>query len=107
MPEVATTRSCGWEAEGQHHELTLVWVPGTAGGVYMFGREPTPKPIRVAGLYMSATPVTQALWTHVIGHNPSVKPGPRCPVENVSWHDINRPGGFLERANELIRPSIA
>jgi sulfatase modifying factor 1 len=42
-----------------------------------------------------------------MGHNPSVKSAPRCPVENVSWYDITRRGGFLDRANERILPPVA
>jgi sulfatase modifying factor 1 len=33
------------------------------------------------------------------GSNPSVRPDPRCPVENVSWDQITAAGGFLERIN--------
>jgi formylglycine-generating enzyme required for sulfatase activity len=101
------TMSYDWEAEGQRHGLNLVWVPGTDGSPYLFGREPARKPIHIAGFFVSQTPVTQALWTHVMGHNPSVKLAPRCPVDNVSWDDINRSGGFLERANERILPAMA
>ncbi len=28
-------------------------------------------------------------------------------MENISWHDITRPGGFLERANERLLPAVA
>jgi len=92
----AKTRKYRWRAEGEHHELTLVWVPGTADDPYLFGREPARRPIRVAGFYCAATPVTQALWVHVMGDNPSIQQAPRRPAENVSWRDITRDGGFLE-----------
>jgi formylglycine-generating enzyme required for sulfatase activity len=107
MLEAATTRTYRWQADGQQHELNLVWVPGTDGDPYLFGRGPARKPITVAGFFALSTPVTQALWTHVMGHNPSVKSAPRCPVENVTWGDITRPGGFLEHANERILPAVA
>jgi formylglycine-generating enzyme required for sulfatase activity len=106
MPRVPTTRSYGWEAEGQRHELNLVWVPGTGGEPYVFGHEPASKRIQIAGFFVAATPVTQALWTHVMNHNPSIKSAPRRPVENISWADITRPGGFLDRMNERILPSL-
>jgi formylglycine-generating enzyme required for sulfatase activity len=48
---------------------------------------------------MGTTPVTQALWERVMGDNPSVRPEPRCPVENVSWDRITETGGFLDRIN--------
>jgi len=35
---------------------------------------------------------------HVMGDNPSVVVGPCRRVENVSWEDISRAGGFLDRA---------
>jgi len=107
MARVVTNRTYSWEANGQRHELNLVWVASTESEPYSFGREPACKPVHVAGFYMSATPVTQALWTHVMGRNPSTKSVPRCPVDNVSWDDITCSGGFLERANEQILPAIA
>jgi len=107
MPALKTIRTYRWEAQDQHHSLNLVWVPGTDGAPYLFGREPARKAVHVAGFFVSETPVTQALWTHVMHHNPSVKSAPNCPVENVSWDDVNRSGGFLERANEVILPAIA
>jgi formylglycine-generating enzyme required for sulfatase activity len=107
MPEIKRTRTYCWDAEGQRHELNLVWAPGTDGDTYLFGREPTRKPIHVAGFFLATTPVTQALWAHVMGQNPSVRRAPRCPVENVSFADITGLNGFLDRANALIRPAVA
>lgn len=97
MSHASTTKTYLWNAEGERHQLNLVWVPGTNGEPYRFGHESAGKPIDVAGFFIAATPVTQALWTHVMGHNPSVKPGPRRPVENVSWGDITGPRAFLDR----------
>ena len=107
MPYVVTTRNYRWEAEGQHDELKLVYVPGTDGEPYIFGREPSSKPIHVDGFFIGATPVTQALWTHVMGNNPSAKRAPHCPVENITWHDITQAGGFLDRANERLLTAVA
>src|SRR5262249_22465308 len=107
MPEVSMTRNYGWDTADQHYELHLIWVPGTGGEGYLFGREPRSKKIRVAGFFVLSTPGTQALWTHVMGENPSVSIAPRRPVENVSWEDISRAGGFLDRANDLILPSVS
>ena len=45
--------------------------------------------------------VTQAQWLAVMGNNPSHFPGEDRPVEQISWDDICRPGGFLERLNAL------
>jgi formylglycine-generating enzyme len=107
MPDMVTTRSYRWDAEGQHHELNLVWVPGTGEEPYLFGREPRSKSIHVAGFFIAATPVTQALWTYLMGENPSAKSASRCPVENVSWGDITRPGGFLDRVNDRLLTAVA
>ncbi|MFC1575534.1 SUMF1/EgtB/PvdO family nonheme iron enzyme, partial [Gemmatimonadota bacterium] len=40
--------------------------------------------------YMQKTEVTQAQWEEVMGSNPSgfSNCGPHCPVEQVSWHDV-------------------
>src|SRR5215475_8112472 len=102
MPLPTTTMTYRWDAEGRQHDLKLVWVPGTDSGTYVFGREAMCKPIRVGGFFLATTPVTQALWRHVMGQNPSLKRASLCPVENVSFEDITRPGGFLDRANALI-----
>lgn len=101
-----TSRWYHWNTSDQRHELRLVWVPGTDGHPYSFGRAPMSTPVHVAGFYIGSTPVTQPLWIHVMGENPSVKSGPRGPVENVSWYDITRPGGFLSRANERLLPAV-
>ena len=51
------------------------------------------------GYWLFDTPVTQALWSQVMGDNPSHFPGPKQPVEQVSWDDAQR---FLERINDLV-----
>jgi formylglycine-generating enzyme len=75
---------------------------------YLFGAGPRQIPIEIRDFYMLVTPVTQELWTCVMGSNPSARPAPRHPVENVSWDQITRPGGFLERINASeILPALA
>ena len=74
-------------------------MPGTDGVPYLFGREPHRRPIEVPGFFIGTTPVTQALWVHVMNANPACRPAPQSPVENVSWHDITGPDGFLARLN--------
>jgi formylglycine-generating enzyme required for sulfatase activity len=86
-----------------HHacEHRFVLVPGTRGRPYPFGGAPGGRPIEVGAFLLGATPVTQALWAHVMGAEqvPAVARGPALPVENVSWDALTRPGGFLDRAN--------
>ena len=87
-----------WRAEDGVYELRLIRVPGTRGVPYLFGG-PHRKPIEVGDFAIGMTPVTQALWVHVMGSNPARAPGPRRPVENISWEQITGRGGFLDRLN--------
>jgi formylglycine-generating enzyme required for sulfatase activity len=98
-----------WEAEGKASSLDFVYVRGTGGEPYLFGEEER-RPIEVPDFYVATVPTTQALWTHVMGEgsNPSCRPGEDRPVENVSWDDLHRPDGFLERINAgEIRAAVA
>lgn len=92
-------RTYEWRAGGVGYELRVVHVPGTNGAPYLFGTGPNRRRISIRDSHISTTPVTQALWVHVMGANPSVRPDLRCPVENVSWEHINDAGGFLDRIN--------
>ena len=54
------------------------------------GADKDEKPVHQVTLspyYMSETEVTQALWTAVMGSNPSSFKGDNKPVETVSWDD--------------------
>jgi formylglycine-generating enzyme required for sulfatase activity len=51
------------------------------------------------GFWLFATPCTQALWTSVMGKNPSQFKTPARPVENVSFEDAE---AFLKRINVLV-----
>ena len=44
--------------------------------------------VNVPTFWMGEFPVTQELWTMVMGENPSYFPGMQWPVEQVSWLDI-------------------
>ncbi len=52
-----------------------------------------------AGFWLFDTPCTQALWTVVVGENPSQFKSPKRPVESVSWTDAK---AFIARINALI-----
>ena len=78
-----------------------------AGGSFTMGctREQTncdndEKPahqVRVRSFELSKYEVTQELWEAVMGENPSsFKNCPQCPVESVSWDDVQ---GFLRKLN--------
>ena len=51
------------------------------------------------GFWLGETPCTQALWTAVMGSNPSRFESPDRPVEQVSWEDCSE---FFERLEEQI-----
>ncbi len=72
-PETETERFHG---EGPRHEVTLT-----------------------AGFWLFDTPVTQALWSAVMGTSPSYFPGPERPVEQVSWIEVQ---DFLRRLTVLV-----
>ena len=81
--------------------FTLAYVRGTHGEPYPFGEGPATVPVDVPDFFMATTPLTQRLWVHIMGtaFNPAVNRGPDLPLENVSWDQLKRPGGFLERLN--------
>ena len=53
------------------------------------------------GFYLGKYEVTQRQWQEVMGSNPSWfdECGPDCPVENVSWDDVQ---GFIGRLNAAL-----
>ncbi len=48
--------------------------------------------------YIGKYEVTQEQWVKVMGANPSRFKGRRRPVENVSWHDVQK---FIEKLNKM------
>lgn len=97
-----------WRDGEETHELRLADVPGTDGDKFPFGVGANQRSIEVRRFFMSTTPITQALWSHVMGSNPAKRADPRAPVENVSWQHITEAGGFLERLNaNEIRTAVA
>jgi len=52
--------------------------------------------------YMQTTEVTQKQWKAVMRENPSrfKKCGPDCPVENVSWEDVDK---FIIKLNRMLK----
>ncbi|HLX28314.1 MAG TPA: SUMF1/EgtB/PvdO family nonheme iron enzyme [Casimicrobiaceae bacterium] len=63
------------------------------GGCYTMGDgsdEESVHKVCVKDFYIGKYPVTQMQWTGTMGTNPSKEPncGLNCPVENVSWNDV-------------------
>ncbi|MDM8557143.1 formylglycine-generating enzyme family protein [Desulfococcaceae bacterium HSG7] len=52
--------------------------------------------------YMQTTEITQKQWKAVMGENPSKfkKYGGDCPVENVSWEDVEK---FITKLNRMLK----
>lgn len=81
------------------------------GGTYQMGCDDSrdenctdnEKPVHsvsVSSFYMSKFEVTQAQWKAVMGTNPSRFVGcDNCPVEGISWNDIQ---GFLKKLNQAF-----
>ncbi len=55
-----------------------------------------------SGFYMQTTEVTQGQWISVVGSNPSsfISCGDNCPVEQVSWDDIQTFLVFMNQQGE-------
>jgi hypothetical protein len=93
-----TVRYCWDDADGDHRS-DLVPVRGTHGEPYTFGDAPAVLQVEVPDFFIASLPVTQRLWTRVMspGANPAANRGPELPLENVSWNELTKPGGFLHR----------
>ena len=89
-------------------EIEMVLVEG---GTFMMGAtaeqgndaRDDEKPVHQVTLdsfYIGKYPVTQRLWTGVMGENPSYSKGDKLPVECVSWIDVQN---FLQKLNTLTR----
>ncbi len=63
-------------------------------GTFLMGGtvEENEKPVREVAVtgefFMGIYPVTQAQWAAVNGTNPSQFKGPKCPIEMVSWNEV-------------------
>jgi formylglycine-generating enzyme required for sulfatase activity len=51
----------------------------------------------VKDFYLGKTEVTQKQWVDITGHNPSKFKCEDCPVERVSWYDVQ---DFIKKLNE-------
>lgn len=90
------------------HTLELMRLPGTEHTPYLFGAGPNRRPIAIKPFYIAATPVTHALWAHVMGARRAAAQHMRRPADDVSWEQIRDPGGFLDRINASpVRAGLA
>lgn len=100
-PEIKSSPSPG-EVRKMANGLELVWVsPGEfqMGSLEGEKYEKPPRKVTISeGFWMGRYEVTQLQWFSEMGLNPSEfdKCGGNCPVDNVSWDDIQR---FIAKLN--------
>ena len=86
-------------------DMEFVYVDGGCfqmGDVFGDGEASDEKPVHevcVDDFYIGKYEVTQGQWKAIMGDNPSKFDdcGDNCPVENVSWNDIQ---GFITKLNQ-------
>lgn len=81
-------------------QMEFVWIePGTFEMGNRAG-SPDEKPAHqvslTKGFFIQSTEVTQNQWQMVMESNPSLFKGDTLPVEQVSWHDVEK---FIQRLN--------
>lgn len=90
--------------------FTMVELPA---GTYTMGLSPdnrrkiegaVVRQVALDGFAISSQPVSQALWTAVMGKNPSMVQKPDAPVDMVSWVDACK---FIRRLGKLTGKSFA
>src|SRR5690242_1999002 len=91
-----------YEVDGQVREMEMVFVEGTNGTPYVFGTPGLPHEIQVDDFFIGKFPVTQGFYVHVMSPaaNRSPVKGIDHPIQNISWYDITKTGGFLDFINE-------
>ncbi|MGC9977235.1 MAG: formylglycine-generating enzyme family protein [Syntrophales bacterium] len=77
-------------------DAEFVLIPG---GTLMMGDTIQHQVVISKPYYMQVTEVTQGQWRKVMGNNPSLFSacGDNCPVENISWVDVQE---FIGRLNQ-------
>ena len=98
-------------------EMEFVWIPagefrmGSRSQDAHRGEQPVTRVRITEGFWLAKYEVTQEEWTAVMGSNPSDFSGcARCPVENVSWEDIQQFSAHLNAvagANHYRLPTEA
>ena len=81
--------------------FTMGYTFGQKDRYLYYDEKPTHK-VTLDGFKMNKYPVTQEEWRIVMGKDPkelSFKGCNKCPVENVSWKDVQK---FLKKLNQLI-----
>jgi formylglycine-generating enzyme required for sulfatase activity/Tol biopolymer transport system component len=79
-------------------ELVLLPAGTFAMGDNAGRADETPHSVSVGSFYLDKVPVTQELYTKVMGVNPSKRKDVKCPVERTQWTDAVR---FCNKCSEL------
>jgi len=80
-----------------NYRFPMAFVKGTGNTAFSFGVNHK-KEIHINDFLISKFLITQQLWEHIMGNNPSHFVGHDRPVENVSFNDIIQKG-FLQKLN--------
>lgn len=107
MSRVERDRFGLWaEVEVKGVRFRMRWIPpgrfvmgSPEGEAGRFDGELQHEVVLTRGYWLGETPVTQALWSAVMGANPSGLKSPDRPVETVSWNDSM---AFVKRLNGLV-----
>jgi len=82
------------------------------GGAYsmQYERDGVTKTVTgtLSDYYIGQTEVDNGLWNAVMGSKPEgqTKSKKQYPVSNVSYEEITKPGGFLDKANALLADQL-
>ena len=90
-----------------NYTFPFVLVKGTGERHFLFGLENDLLKVQMKDFFISKFLVTQVLWKHIMGHNPACCVGDNQPVETVSYDDIIREGGFLQKINANLKKEIS
>src|SRR5262245_6566673 len=78
-------------------ELILIPAGSFTMGDAAGGDDQTPHEVAISEFYLDKVPVTQELYTKIMGVNPSKRKDSTCPVENTQWTDAVR---FCNKCSE-------
>ncbi len=98
QPNPALYEKLRRSAQAELEEIGRTMVAVSGGRFAMVTEQDgTPQQVEVADFEIGRFEVTQAQWRALMVENPSLFPGcDQCPVENVSWYDVQR---FIQRLN--------
>jgi formylglycine-generating enzyme len=82
-----------------NYSFPMVFVKGTGTGMFLFGAGTDVRELKIKDFLISKFTVTQILYEHIMGFNPSNNKGSTIPVESVSFNDLFMADGFFEKLN--------